>query len=199
MDSRRLLTLMADRLYDDIKFVAEQNPTQIVDEDGTRAYNALVQKARNHFPHIEHMADFVDWNPRTIKYKDALVASGQLAAMLSALVAEGVPSAPARIAPPTPHPPAHAPATPPPSQRAAPPQPPAPAPMPPQASSPSPMPDRTPKNFDADTPMPIPTRPAMPKPVKNPTDFDEPDHEVELYGRKPVKRNEDGTIPFSLD
>jgi hypothetical protein len=51
-----------------------------------------------------------------------------------------------------------------------------------------------------DTPIPTPSpRPQVPKPVKSPTDFDEPDHEVELYGRKPVKRNEDGTIPFSLD
>jgi len=84
-DSKRLLMHMARRLYDDIKFVAEQNPKEIVDDDGTSAYNALLFKARRHFADVENVADFPDWSARTIKYKDALVVAGQFCAMLEIL------------------------------------------------------------------------------------------------------------------
>lgn len=84
MDSKRLLVIMAERLYDDIRFVTQQSPTQIVDDDGARAYNLLLAKSRKYYPTIEFLPDFSDWMPRTIKYKDALVASGQLFALLKA-------------------------------------------------------------------------------------------------------------------
>lgn len=86
MDPKRLLTLMAERLYEDIRFVTEQNPTQIVDDDGARAYNSIISRVRKLYPYVENVADFPDWSPRTIKYKDALVVAGQLAAMLRALL-----------------------------------------------------------------------------------------------------------------
>ena len=97
MDPKRLLTLMAERLYDDIRFVTEQNPTQIVDDDGARAYNSIITRVRKLYPYVENVADFPDWSPRTIKYKDALVVAGQLAAMLRALME---PAGPMRQGPP---------------------------------------------------------------------------------------------------
>ncbi|MCC6547872.1 hypothetical protein IT570_11970 [Candidatus Sumerlaeota bacterium] len=84
MEPKRLLVVLAERLYDDIRFVTQQNPTQIVDDDGARAYNLLLAKSRKYFPGLEYLPDFPDWQPRTIKYKDALVAAGQLFALLTA-------------------------------------------------------------------------------------------------------------------
>ncbi|CAN5284356.1 hypothetical protein BH09SUM1_BH09SUM1_15560 [soil metagenome] len=154
MDPKQLLMIMAERLYQDIKFVTEQNPTQIVDEDGTRCFNALLMKTRKHYPFVENVADFVEWSPRTIKYKDALVASGQMAAMLRALAGpdrpmmQGVTSIPSSISP---------------AQLGGP------------QSTPSPD-----------------GRPGTPVKQRS--------HDEELYGQaNPPKRNEDGTIPFSLE
>lgn len=87
MDEKRLLLSMAERLYIDIKFVTEQNPTQIVDEDGARAYNSILKRTRAAFGNqLPPLADFPDWAPRNIKYKDALVAAGQIYALLRAVV-----------------------------------------------------------------------------------------------------------------
>ncbi len=86
MDSKKLLLHMSHRLYEDIKFVTAQNPTQIVDDDGVRAFNNLLAKTRKYFARCEFTGDFTDWSPRTIKYKDAMVSAGQLFAMIEALV-----------------------------------------------------------------------------------------------------------------
>ena len=169
MDPKRLLAVMADRLYDDIKFVTEQNPTQIVDDDGARAYNVLLLRVRKHFSQAEPVADFQEWAPRTIKYKDALVVAGQLAAMVRALSeVEARPFSPAATPVNVPQPiPQHAPT---------------PVMMPPAAASLRP-----------------PTAPIM-RPQPQPPAPPPRPHDEELYGSAlPPKRNDDGTIPFSLE
>lgn len=172
MDQRRLLLLMAERLYEDIKFVTSQNPTQIVDEDGTHAYNVLLAKTRKLFPASEFVAEFVEWNPRTIKYKDALVVAGQLYAMVKAFsetVDERVVGkAPAQAAPA----PARVVASP--SNVSF-----------PAVSGPSPV-------------VPSPPAPPLPLTVKASAGKQE-GHDPELYGPAPVKRRDDGTIPFSME
>lgn len=98
MDPKKLLVHMAQRLYADIRFVTEQNPTQIVDDDGAKAYNSLLVKARKHFP-SEFIDDFGEWSPRTIKYKDALVVAGQFCALLEAQTRDLFPTAQPRPRP----------------------------------------------------------------------------------------------------
>lgn len=176
MDTKVVLLHMAGRLYEDIKFVTEQNPTQIVDEDGARAYNNLVSRAKKAFTTADFFEDFNEWSPRTIKYKDALVVAGQFCALIEAM-SEGqrrVQSITARAA-------------------AAPPPSPAPAAAP-QAAPPP--------RVQAAPPAPVAQAPAAPKePIgdQEPADMTDFDHDEELYGNAPLQRNEDGTIPFSLD
>ncbi len=85
MDHGALLTHLAERLYRDIRFVTEQNPVQIVDDDGARAFNNLLNRVRTSFGEVDYIQDFQNWSPRTIKYKDALVVVGQLHALLQQL------------------------------------------------------------------------------------------------------------------
>ncbi len=89
-DQRILLAAMSRQLYEDIKFVTQQSPTQIVDDEGARAFNTLLGKTRHLYQNIEFVQDFQDWTPRTIKYKDALVIAGQLFAMLNQLTGRAV-------------------------------------------------------------------------------------------------------------
>lgn len=190
---------MAERLYEDIKFVTQQNPTQIVDDDGCRAYNSLLTRVRREFHYVDNVADFPEWSPRTIKYKDALVVSGQLYGMLSALTEQRgtQPVSPAvsagtslGAAPPTQgagrtpvqgnpmsQPTGHVPRRPPmgrPSSGAS------------DTQFPGNDPSATsvPTRQEPKSPNPRPAREQPSMGSANPT---------------PPKRNEDGTIPFSLD
>ncbi len=135
-DARRTLSFLARQLYRDVHFVTQLNPVNIVDDETTHAFNSLLAEARRLFPGNNIVATFKDMAPRNIKYKDALIVSGQLAAFLE-LVTGGVPVAAAAGAGPN--------ATPPPGEN------------------------------------------------------DSLDLEHQLYGKQPVKRNPDGTIPFSME
>lgn len=180
MNKKLMLFQMASRLYEDIKFVTELNSTQIVDEDGAKAYNSLLHKVKSQFNLGEFEEDLAEWSPRTIKYKDALVAAGQLFAMVEALVGSEVRR---ELTPP----PSHAPA---PSPRMEPRAVPAAAPVPP-----APPPD-APANPGPPPRAPLQNHQMAPHESQN-SDFD--DMDTELYGSDPIIRNEDGTIPFSLD
>jgi hypothetical protein len=158
MDPKLLLAIMAQRLYEDVKFIANQNPTQIVDDDGTRTYNSLIAKARRTFAHVENIADFQDWAPRNIKYKDALLVAGQFSAMLDALTADERRIA-ERVSAVTAGPAAGAPA--------------------------------------AAANRPAVGAPLGAKPDLDPVGNDSLDSE--LYDSAPPRRNNDGTIPFTLD
>lgn len=168
MDSKRLLTVMAERLYEDIKFVTQQNPVQIVDEDGARAFNALLNRARRHFPGAEPLADFSEWSPRAIKYKDALVVSGQLHAMLRALTGDQRPVRP-QGAVRTPVSSGGHPGSPPPRYTS----------EAPRAPSDTQVP-RVSTEDETSSAAPRRPQPQHPRPAS-------------------PQRNEDGTIPFSLD
>ena len=174
-DPKVLLLLMSERLYEDIKFVAQQNPTQIVDDDGAKAYNSLLLRAKKAFVGQELLADFPEWAARTIKYKDALVVAGQFNALLNGLISHGIGGAAsqpwaAQIEAYT-----------------------APA-----AAAPA-------GQMQRGTPVPAPApRGSGPKPPPLPKDANEPTRpgeDDELYGpvSTPARRNDDGTIPFSLE
>lgn len=169
--------LMAERLYEDIKFVTQQNSTQMVDEDGARAYNALLAKARRHYPQVEYVHDFPDWSARTIKYKDALVVAGQFWAMLRALT-EPEPRE-RRPMPVSPHQAAS-------HQGATPPQ---------RDPSSTNIPGLPPP--PGTTPLPVDLRPRA---QREPARVSGKPVDEELYGSTPPpKRNNDGTIPFTLE
>lgn len=198
-----MITVMAERLYEDIKFVTQQNPTQIVDDDGARAYNSLLARAKKEYPSVEVFDDFPTWSPRTIKYKDALVVAGQLFALLNALterqsgmsraLTSQTASAFHRRGGPQPQPQVN------PSAPQAPQRPPQ---QQPQGSS-----NQTEASFlSAPTQVapppqeaPRPQQPQAPKPRQS--GAREQPLDEELYGSagQPPRRNEDGTIPFSLD
>ncbi len=178
MNAKALLTSMVYQLYSDIRFVTEHNPTQVVDDDGVKVYNALLTRARQVFDDAEPIQEMENWTPRTIKYKDALLVVGQLHAMINAFSGGSVSL------------PAGAPA----------------APQHPQAS---PQPVRQPQQGQ-------PPQQAQPRPAshaeaqrnarQHPSNNDSLDavgnesYDSELYGpSKPTGRNEDGTIPFSLE
>lgn len=203
MDERRLLLAMAERLYTDIRFVTEQSPVQIVDDDGAKAYNSLLARVRVQFSNLPPIADFHDWSPRSIKYKDALIVAGQLYAMIKIVVDP----APVRhpVAPPGVGAPSQSPSDTqiPTAQRQFGVRPPTgvgnlrrPAPQGSVdtgrgSSLHTPLPD--------DTPNPALHRPRTESsshvPVGDRESFD-----TDLYGtRQPPKRNDDGTIPFTLD
>ena len=135
-DARRTLAFLARQLYRDVHFVTQLNPVNIVDDETAHSFNSILGEARRLFPGNNILATFKDMAPRNIKYKDAVIVAGQLAAFLE-LVTAGIP-VPAGAAP-------GANATPPPGEN------------------------------------------------------DSLDLEHQLYGKQPVKRNPDGTIPFSLE
>lgn len=80
-----LLVKLTEQMYQDIKFVAENNPTQVVDDESTRMFNAVLSHMRAARPQQAILAMFSDMNPRTLKYKDALVVTGQLRTLAQAL------------------------------------------------------------------------------------------------------------------
>lgn len=136
MDNRHLLRIMARQLYLDMRFITQQSPTQIVDDEGARTYNALLARVREAFPTVDAVRDFNDWAARTIKYKDALVVCGQLHALIAASVGPVAAKSPAAAV-------------------------------------------------------------GTPEPGGNPAARD--DYDDALYGPDASRRQEDGTIPFSLD
>ncbi|MCB2155795.1 hypothetical protein KQI84_13005 [bacterium] len=134
-----LLNKMACQLYSDIRFIAQLNPTQIVDDDTAKMFNSLLAEVRQNFHSVPQVFFFGEMTGRTIKYKDALIVVGQLKSIMEAVLTDegGV--------------------------------------MPPAAT---------------------PTD-KKPKESSNPNDSV---HDAELYGHSPpVRVNEDGTIPFSLE
>ncbi len=168
MDPKLTLLHMAQRLYTDIHFVTEQNPTQIVDEDGARSYNNLLNKAQKFFPHEEFLEDFTSWAPRTIKYKDALVVAGQFTALVETLTNGQRPRVNQQPGP-----------------SLAPPQ-------PVEAGNSAAEEDFT----------PIPDQKAEGTAGDQSAEREKGSggrHDEELYGPNPIRRNKDGTIPFSLD
>lgn len=80
-----LLSLLTQQMYDDIKFISENNPTQVVDEDTARMFNTLLKDIRLAQPEQEMFNFFFEMSPRTLKYKDALVVCGQLNCLVNAL------------------------------------------------------------------------------------------------------------------
>lgn len=146
-DSRTILANMARQMYEDIRFVTQLNPINIVDDDTAYAYNSLLAEARQAFANNGFLAPFKDMQPRNIKYKDAVVVCGQFASVMSMLTNR--PSA-----------------------------------------------AYTPITAGATSPAGGGAKPA-------PAGAEKPEDEVyheQLYGPTPVpKRNNDGTIPFSLE
>ncbi|MGF1571763.1 MAG: hypothetical protein ACFCU1_01685 [Sumerlaeia bacterium] len=85
MNHFSLLVKLTEQMYQDIKFVAENNPTQVVDDESTRMFNAVLTQMREARPQLSVLNMFSDMNPRTLKYKDALVVTGQLKCLAHAL------------------------------------------------------------------------------------------------------------------
>jgi len=85
MNSFTILVKLAEQMYEDIKFITEANPTQVVDEDTARVYNSLLKEVRRAKPTNGIIQVFEEMSPRTLKYKDALVVVGQLYRILSLL------------------------------------------------------------------------------------------------------------------
>ena len=88
----KILVALSDQMYRDVKFVAEHNPTQVVDDDTTKMFNHLLAEVEKVFPLTKRIAAFSPMSPRTLKYKDALVVTGQLFRFLSVMTeTEGKP------------------------------------------------------------------------------------------------------------
>lgn len=85
MNHFSLLVKLTEQMYQDIRFVAENNPTQVVDDESTRMFNAVLAQLKLTKPQASIFTMFVDMNPRTLKYKDALVVVGQLRCTAKAL------------------------------------------------------------------------------------------------------------------
>ncbi|MBI5155124.1 hypothetical protein HZA57_07800 [Candidatus Poribacteria bacterium] len=87
-----ILVGMTRQMYEDIKFIAEQNPTQVVDDETAYVYNQLLNDVRTNFPGVPMVFAFKDMSPRTLKYKDALVMAGQMACLLNQMQRPAAPS-----------------------------------------------------------------------------------------------------------
>lgn len=85
MNSFTILVKLSEQMYQDIKFITEANPTQVVDEDTARVFNSLLKEVRRSKPSNGIIQVFEEMSPRTLKYKDALVVVGQLYRILSLL------------------------------------------------------------------------------------------------------------------
>ncbi|MEQ8822114.1 MAG: hypothetical protein RLY93_17900 [Sumerlaeia bacterium] len=73
---------MARQMYEDIRYVAGNNPKEVVDDDTAKMFNNLLKNVRAVFPTLRQINDFDPMAPRTLKYKDAMVVVGQLASLL---------------------------------------------------------------------------------------------------------------------
>lgn len=81
----KLLLAMADQMYVDVRFIAEQNPKEVVDSDTTGMYNALLGRVREAYQGLPFLDSFQDLNARTLKYKDMVIVVGQLRSLLNLL------------------------------------------------------------------------------------------------------------------
>lgn len=84
-DSRQILTDMAQQFYQDVRFVCQLNPINVVDEDTTSSFNALLARAREVYPTERGIKEFSELSPRNLKYKDALIVAGQFAILVRLL------------------------------------------------------------------------------------------------------------------
>lgn len=81
--AQAVLVGLARQMYEDIRFITEQNPTQVVDDDTARMFNTLLAEAQQAFRSAPLVFSFNEMSPRTLKYKDALVVVGQLYRLLA--------------------------------------------------------------------------------------------------------------------
>ncbi len=86
-----LMVSLTQQMYEDIKFITQHNPTQVVDEDTVRMYNSLLNEVRVTMPGVTAVLAFEEMNARTLKYKDALVVVGQLMRLLEVASREQFP------------------------------------------------------------------------------------------------------------
>lgn len=73
---------LAEQMYEDVKFIAQLNPTQVVDDDTAKMFNGLLNEVRINCPGVTAVLAFEAMTGRTLKYKDALVVVGQMRALL---------------------------------------------------------------------------------------------------------------------
>jgi len=90
-DARNTLSFLALQLYRDVRFVTNLNPVNIVDDETATSFNSLLNEAKRLFPGNGLLGSFREMAPRNIKYKDAVIVAGQLAAFLE-LTTGGAPA-----------------------------------------------------------------------------------------------------------
>jgi len=78
MNRRQLLLEMARQLYEDCQTIAENNSTQPLDEDGCSMFNTLLQEMQAEFPECDLLLKFREIPARSVKFKDAMLITGQL-------------------------------------------------------------------------------------------------------------------------
>jgi len=86
MDHRLLILELSRQLYEDFRFLAQNNSTQQVDEDSALAFNAVLREAQTLFANCAFTQHFREFAPRNVKFKDAMVVSGQLYTLLHHLL-----------------------------------------------------------------------------------------------------------------
>lgn len=187
-----ILVGLAEQFYDDIKFITQQNPTQVVDEDTSRMYNNLLEEVRANFPFSTPVQALASMNARTLKYKDALVAAGQLKRILQLMSSDSRRQSTegAEVSAPNA---AYAPATGPWTPAGRTPVPISPPPRPGQV--PAPTEDESVQS-DAGDVMPR-LNAAPPKATRNPRI--QQGAGSDPYAAPPVDLNDDGSVRFSLN
>jgi len=176
---------LAEQMYEDVKFIAQLNPTQVVDDDTAKMFNGLLNEVRVNAPGVTGVLAFEQMSGRTLKYKDALVVVGQLRTLLRiadktdlqrlsrdsmrrALENESLDESISE---------------------------PEPAPRP-KTEAPGERRSRA----AVETQPPPPAAPRRPSTASAPRPDTNFSHDPELYGEKPpVRLNDDGTVPFVLD
>lgn len=86
MDNRLLLLELSRQLYEDFRFLAQNNSTQQVDEDSSLVFNTVLREAQTLFSNCTFIQHFREFAPRNVKVKDAMVVSGQLYTLLHHLL-----------------------------------------------------------------------------------------------------------------
>lgn len=81
-DKRLLLLELARQLYEDCRFVSQNNPTQTADDETCQMYNALLLEVQWAYHGQPYVARFREMPPRNVKYKEAMVVTGQLYTLL---------------------------------------------------------------------------------------------------------------------
>ena len=86
MKSSALLLPMVRQLYEDCRYIAESSPTQPVDEDSCLMYNRLLQQIQKSYPFCHQLRRFREIPSRNLKFKDIVILTGQMQALLERLV-----------------------------------------------------------------------------------------------------------------